>query len=398
MKKEVLHLFLRFRILLSDFIKKNILISESQGIDHTLIICFVALLSIGMIMITSATLDYALDQKSNPYYFITKHLIYLSMGIVLSVIISKIKLSFYYDYGKYFLLFSFIISLIVFIPGLGKEMNGAKRWLDLGFITIQVSEVSRLFVMFWISGFIVKHDVTKSFNKCLFMIVALSLIILYQRDFGSTALLVFTFFSLMLVAGAHLKYLFSYISLAFLIAVPLILYEPYRFRRVISFMNPWDDQSGGGYQLIASLLAFGKGGFFGLGLGSSVQKLSYLPESYNDFIFALIAEELGLFFSLIVLILFGIILFRIVRLANKSYDNNLIFAGNLSFTLGFFITYQALIHIMVNTGLAPTKGMGLPFISYGGTNLLMMFIFIGLLIRIQIENRQQISHAVKRGY
>ena len=398
MKKEVLHLSPRFRILLSDFIKKNILISESQGIDHTLIICFAALLSIGMIMITSATLDYALDQKSNPYYFITKHLIYLSMGIVLSVIISKIKLSFYYDYGKYFLLLSFIISLVIFIPGLGKEINGAKRWLDLGFITIQVSEVSRLFVMFWISGFIVKHDVNKSFKKCCFMIIILSLIILYQKDFGSTALLVFTFFSLMLVAGLHLKYLFASISLAVLVAIPLILYVPYRFKRVISFMNPWDDQSGGGYQLIASLLAFGKGGFFGLGLGSSVQKLKYLPESYNDFIFALIAEELGLFFSLIVLVLFSIIFFRIIRLANKSHDNNLKFAANLSFTLGFFITYQALIHIMVNTGLAPTKGMGLPFISYGGTNLLMMFIFIGLLIRIQIENRQKISHAVKRGY
>jgi cell division protein FtsW len=398
MKKEVLHLSLRFRILLSDFIKKNILISESQGIDHTLIICFAALLSIGMIMITSATLDYALDQKSNPYYFITKHLIYLSMGIVISVIISKIKLSFYYDYGKYFLLLSFIISLVIFIPGLGKEINGAKRWLDLGFITIQVSEVSRLFVMFWISGFIVKHDVNKSFKKCCFMIIILSLIILYQKDFGSTALLVFTFFSLMLVAGLHLKYLFASISLAVLVAIPLILYVPYRFKRVISFMNPWDDQSGGGYQLIASLLAFGKGGFFGLGLGSSVQKLKYLPESYNDFIFALIAEELGLFFSLIVVVLFSIIFFRIIRLANKSHDNNLKFAANLSFTLGFFITYQALIHIMVNTGLAPTKGMGLPFISYGGTNLLMMFIFIGLLIRIQIENRQKISHAVKRGY
>ena len=233
---------------------------------------------------------------------------------------------------------------------------------------------------------------------CLFMIVMLSLIILYQKDFGSTALLVFTFFSLMLVAGLHLKYLVSYISLAVLVAIPLILYVPYRFKRLVSFMNPWDDQSGGGYQLIASLLAFGKGGFFGLGLGSSVQKLRYLPESYNDFIFALIAEELGLFFSLIVLILFSIVFFRIIRLANKSYDNNLRFASNLSFTIGFFITYQALIHIMVNTGLAPTKGMGLPFISYGGTNLLMMFIFIGLLIRIQIENRQQISHAVKRGY
>tara|TARA_Y100000389_G_scaffold202738_1_gene248993 strand:+ start:1274 stop:2428 length:1155 start_codon:yes stop_codon:yes gene_type:complete len=384
--------------LLSDIIKKNILISESHGIDHTMIICFVALLSIGLIMITSATLDYALDMRSNPYYFITKHLIYLSMGLILAAIISKIKLSFYYDYGKYFLLLSFIISLIIFIPGLGKEINGAKRWLDLGFITIQVSEVSRLFIMFWISGFIVKHDVNKSFNKCLFMIVILSLIILYQRDFGSTVLLVFTFFSLMLVAGLHLRYLLSYLSLAVLAAIPLILYQPYRLKRIVSFMNPWDDQSGGGYQLIASLLAFGKGGFFGLGLGSSVQKLNYLPESYNDFIFALIAEELGLFFSLIILILFSIIFFRIIRLANKSSDNDLRFASYLCFTLGFFITYQALIHIMVNTGLAPTKGMGLPFISYGGTNLLMMFIFIGLLIRIQIENRQKISHAVKRGF
>ena len=384
--------------MLSDIIKKNILISESHGIDHTMIICFVALLSIGLIMITSATLDYALDMRSNPYYFITKHLIYLSMGIILAAIISKIKLSFYYDYGKYFLLLSFIISLIIFIPGLGKEINGAKRWLDLGFITIQVSEVSRLFIMFWISGFIVKHDVNKSFNKCLFMIVVLSLIILYQRDFGSTVLLVFTFFSLMLVAGLHLRYLLSYLSLAVLAAIPLILYQPYRLKRIVSFMNPWDDQSGGGYQLIASLLAFGKGGFFGLGLGSSVQKLNYLPESYNDFIFALIAEELGLFFSLIILILFSIIFFRIIRLANISSDNDLRFASYLCFTLGFFITYQALIHIMVNTGLAPTKGMGLPFISYGGTNLLMMFIFIGLLIRIQIENRQKISHAVKRGF
>ena len=328
MKKEVLHLSMRFRILLSDFIKRNILISESKGIDHTLVICFVALLSIGLIMITSATLDYALQETSNPYHFITKHLIYLSMGIVISVIISKIKLSFYYDYGKYFLLLSFIISLIIFIPGLGKEINGAKRWLDLGFITIQVSEVSRLFVMFWISGFIVKHDVNKSFNKCLFMIILLSIVILYQKDFGSTTLLVFTFFSLMLVSGLYLKTLLSYVSLVAFLAIPLILYVPYRFKRVISFMNPWDDQSGSGYQLIASLLAFGKGGILGLGLGSSVQKLDYLPESYNDFIFALIAEELGLLFSLIVLALFGIIFFRIIRLANKSNDNNLKFAAN----------------------------------------------------------------------
>tara|TARA_Y100000996_G_scaffold392674_1_gene355608 strand:- start:715 stop:1323 length:609 start_codon:yes stop_codon:yes gene_type:complete len=202
----------------------------------------------------------------------------------------------------------------------------------------------------------------------------------------------------MLIVGLNMKKFLSYLLLAIIISVPLIIFQPYRLKRIIAFLNPWEDPSGSGYQLIASLLAFGKGGIFGLGLGSSVQKLQYLPESYNDFIFALIAEELGLLFSLMIIVLFGFIFFRIIRLARKSYDNNFIFASNLSYTISFFITYQALIHIMVNIGLAPTKGMGLPLISYGGTNLLMMFIFIGLLIRVQIENRQKISQAVKRGY
>tara|TARA_Y100000748_G_scaffold295382_1_gene287055 strand:- start:398 stop:1273 length:876 start_codon:yes stop_codon:yes gene_type:complete len=291
-----------------------------------------------------------------------------------------------------------LISLSVFIPGFGKEVNGARRWLDLGFITVQVSEVSRLFIMLWVCSFICRSDINKIFNKCLIMIIILSIIILFQRDFGSTVLLISTFFALMLIAGLNLKKLLSYLLLALIIAIPLIIYQPYRLNRVISFINPWEDPSGGGYQLIASLLAFGKGGIFGLGLGSSVQKLNYLPESYNDFIFALIAEELGLLFTLIIIILFTIIFFRIIRLANNASDNNLRFASYLSFTICFFITFQALIHILVNIGLAPTKGMGLPFISYGGTNLLMMFIFIGLLVRIQIENRQKISQAVQREY
>ncbi len=384
--------------MLHDFFRKNILLSEGQGIDHTLVICFSALISIGFIMITSATLDHAYEARGNSFYFIIKHSIYLILGVFLSVIISRIKLTLYHDYSKIFLFLALLISLSVFIPGFGKEVNGAKRWLDLGFITIQVSEISRLFIMLWVCSFICRSDINKIFNKCLIMIIVLSIIILFQRDFGSTALLISTFFALMLVAGLNLKKLLSYLSLALIVAIPLIVYQPYRLKRVISFLNPWEDPSGGGYQLIASLLAFGKGGIFGLGLGSSVQKLNYLPESYNDFIFALIAEELGLLFSLIIIILFSIIFFRIIRLANDASDNNLRFASYLSFTICFFITFQALIHILVNIGLAPTKGMGLPFISYGGTNLLMMFIFIGLLVRIQIENRQKISQAVQREY
>lgn len=384
--------------MLSDLIKNKMLKSESQGIDQTLITCFATLTAIGFIMIASATLDYALQEKLNSFYFVIKHTLYLLMGIFLAMLISKIKISFYNDYSKIFLLLSLILSLVIFIPGFGREINGAKRWLDLGFITIQVSEVSRLFIMIWVCSFISKNNINLVFNKCLIMIVLLSLIILFQRDFGSTVLLVFTFFSLMLVSGLYFKKLLNYIALALIVAVPLILYQPYRLKRVMSFLNPWEDPSGSGYQLIASLLAFGKGGFFGLGLGSSIQKLRYLPESYNDFIFALIAEELGLFFSLLIIIIFSIIFIRIIRLANQSLGNNLVFASYLTFTIGFLITYQALIHIMVNIGLAPTKGMGLPLISYGGTNLLMMFIFIGLLIRVQIENRQKISQAVRKGY
>ena len=211
-------------------------------------------------------------------------------------------------------------------------------------------------------------------------------------------LLITSFFALMLIIGLHIRTFFSYFFLAVLSILPLIIFQPYRMRRITSFLNPWDDPTGSGYQLMNSLLAFGKGGFFGLGLGSSVQKLFYLPESYNDFIFALIAEELGLVFTILIVVLFYIIFLRIFKLARKCLENKLYFASNLSFMIGLLITIQAIIHIMVNIGMLPTKGMGLPFISYGGTNLLVMFICIGLLFRIQIENRQKISQGVQRGY
>ena len=384
--------------MLIDYIKKRILISESRDIDHTLILSFAALVAIGFVMVTSATLDYSYQKTSNPFFFIFKHSIFLILGLILASMISRIKLSFYNDYGKLFLLLAFILSIIIFFPGLGREVNGAKRWLDLGFITLQVAEISRLFLMIWVCGYITRNNINDSFNKCLFMVSALSLIIIFQRDLGSVILLIATFFSLMLISGLNLKKFFISIFIAILAIIPLIIFQPYRLRRIISFLNPWDDPTGSGFQLIQSLLAFGKGGLFGLGLGSSVQKLFYLPESYNDFIFALVAEELGLLFSLLIIIIFFIIFLRIFRLGNKSRQNGLLFASNLTYMIGFLITFQAIIHIMVNIGLAPTKGMGLPFISYGGTNLLVMFICIGLLIRIQIENRQKISQGVQRSY
>ena len=384
--------------MLTDFIRKKILQTESWAIDQTLILAIVILCSIGLVMVSSATLDYSYEKTGSSFHFITRHSVYMILGLVAASILSRVKLSFFNDYSKYFLIISFALSLIVFLPGLGKEINGATRWLNLGFITLQVTEISRLFLLIWICSYLSRNNIDQAFNKCLLIVVFLSIILIFQRDLGSIILLLTSFFALALILGLSLKKFFTYLTVVSLAIIPLIILQPYRLARMISFLDPWKDPSGSGYQLMQSLLAFGKGGFFGLGLGSSVQKLFYLPESYNDFIFALIAEELGLIFTLFVIIVFYIIFLRIFSLARKSFVNNLNFAGNLSYMIGFLITFQAIIHIMVNIGLFPTKGMGLPFISYGGTNLLVMFMCFGILIRVHIENKRKISQGVQGGY
>ena len=384
--------------MLTNFIRKKILQTESWDIDQTLILAVVILCSIGLVMVSSATLDYSYEKTGSSFYFIIKHSLYMLLGLVSASILSRIKLDFFNDYSKYFLVMSFLFSLVVFVPGLGREINGATRWLDLGFITIQVTEISRLFLLIWICSYLSRNNINEAFNKCLSMVVFLSLILIFQKDLGSIILLFSSFFALALILGLSIRKFFTYLVIVCLAIIPLIIFQPYRLARMVSFLDPWSDPSGSGYQLMQSLLAFGKGGFFGLGLGSSVQKLFYLPESYNDFIFALIAEELGLIFTLLIIIVFYVVFLRIFSLAKKSFMNNLIFAGNLSYMIGFLITFQAIIHIMVNIGLFPTKGMGLPFISYGGTNLLVMFICFGMLVRIHIENRKRVSQGVQGGY
>ena len=384
--------------MLTNFIKNRISFSETRGLDQIMILAIFILCSIGLVMVSSATLDYSYEKTGDSFHLITKHVTYLIMGIILASIIARIKLEFYNDYSKYFLVFSFLISLVVFIPGVGREINGATRWLDLKFITLQVTEISRIFILIWVCSYLSRKNINESFNKCFFMIIILSIILIFQKDLGSIILLVISFFSLILILGLSIKRFLIYSTVALIGIIPLVLFQPYRLARVISFLDPWSDPTGSGYQLMQSLLAFGKGGFFGLGLGSSVQKLFYLPESYNDFIFALIAEELGLVFTAMVVIIFYIIFLRIFILASKSFENGLQFAGNLAYMIGFLITFQSIIHIMVNIGLFPTKGMGLPFISYGGTNLISMFICVGILIRIQIENRKKVSQGFQRGF
>ena len=375
---------------------KNIInFFDNRGLDSLFLACVTSLIIIGLVMVTSSTVDFAATKFSNPLFFFKKQLIFIILGLLILYIITHIKTKFYYDYGKYFLLLSLIISLLVHIPGLGVTINGATRWINLGFFTLQVSEVSRLFFFIWLSGYISRNDFNKNYLKIFLFLSILMLAIVSQRDFGSMILLFVAFIIFSFLSHVQIKHLLKVLSLAIIPILLLIVMYPYRIQRLLAFISPWDDPQGSGYQIIASQIALSSGGYFGQGLGSSMQKLFYLPEQYNDFILAIIGEELGFIFLIFILLLYVIIFWRII-IFYKITSNVSKFSSNLILGIMLLMMIQTVIHVLVNIGLFPTKGMGLPFISYGGTNLLLMFTYIGILVRIQIENKQSHSQAVHR--
>ena len=375
---------------------KNIInFFDNRGLDSLFLACVTSLIIIGLVMVTSSTVDFAATKFSNPLFFFKKQLIFIILGLLILYIITHIKTKFYYDYGKYFLLLSLIISLLVHIPGLGVTINGATRWINLGFFTLQVSEVSRLFFFIWLSGYISRNDFNKNYLKIFLFLTILMLAIVSQRDFGSMILLFVAFIIFSFLSHVKIMHLLKVVLFAIIPILLLIVMYPYRIQRLLAFISPWDDPQGSGYQIIASQIALSSGGYFGQGLGSSMQKLFYLPEQYNDFILAIIGEELGFIFLIFILLLYVIIFWRII-IFYKITSNVSKFSSNLILGIILLMMIQTVIHVLVNIGLFPTKGMGLPFISYGGTNLLLMFTYIGILIRIQIENKQSHSQAVHR--
>ena len=375
---------------------KNIInFFDNRGLDSLFLACVTSLIIIGLVMVTSSTVDFAATKFSNPLFFFKKQLIFIILGLVILYVITHIKTKFYYDYGKYFLLLSLIISLLVHIPGLGVTINGATRWINLGFFTLQVSEVSRLFFFIWLSGYISRNDFNKNYLKIFLFLSILMLAIVSQRDFGSMILLFVAFIIFSFLSHVKIMHLLKVVLLAIIPILLLIVMYPYRIQRLLAFISPWDDPQGSGYQIIASQIALSSGGYFGQGLGSSMQKLFYLPEQYNDFILAIIGEELGFIFLIFILLLYVIIFWRII-IFYKITSNVSKFSSNLILGIILLMMIQTVIHVLVNIGLFPTKGMGLPFISYGGTNLLLMFTYIGILVRIQIENKQSHSQAVHR--
>ena len=379
--------------MLANRIRNIIEFFDSRGLDLLFLACVTSLILIGLVMVTSSTVDFAAAKFSNPLFFLRKHFIFIILGLLILSIVARVKVKFYYDYGQYFLILAIVLSLLVHVPGLGKTVNGATRWIDLGFFTLQISEISRLFFFLWLSGYITRNDFDKNYLKVFIFLSILMLVIVSQRDFGSMILLFLAFITFSFLSNLKITNLIKIISIAVLPIFLLIFLYPYRVQRLLAFIDPWSDPQGSGYQIIASQIALSSGGLFGQGLGSSTQKLFYLPEQYNDFILAIIGEELGFIFLLILLVLYFLFFSRIFIFYKKTSKISE-FSSNIILSIVLLMFVQTMIHILVNVGLFPTKGMGLPFISYGGTNLLLMFTYIGILIRIQIENKQTSSQAV----
>lgn len=359
--------------------------------DRWILVSTSILLAVGLLMVASTSMVISDRQYGYPFHYLLRQTCYLLVGLGLIWVLTRIPIIIWKKITPYLLVLSFILLLIVLIPGIGKIVNGSRRWISLGVISIQVSEIVKLFLVLYLASYLQRYKNQicyefKGFLKPVGLLALISVLLLMEPDFGAVAVLTMTFLILLFIAGVRL-WPFSVLFLLAGVALgSLAVISPYRLARLTSFLNPWSTQFGSGYQLTQSLIAFGRGGLFGVGLGNSVQKLYYLPEAHTDFLFAVLAEELGLAGELIVVALFTILVTRIFILGYHARQAQNLFSAYVAYGLGLWIALQGMINIGVNVGVLPTKGLTLPFISYGGSSLLVNCAVIGIVLRIAYEN------------
>jgi cell division protein FtsW len=358
--------------------------------DLGLLIAAGALASLGVIMVASSSIAIADGHHVGPFYYLTRHLVFLALGLGLAILMTRIELEWLEQNAFVLLLLAIILLLLVFVPGLGLRINGARRWIRLGFAGFQSVEAVKLMFIVYLASYLVRHrdNVQRSmFGVIKPLGVALILVglLLMQPDFGSAALIIAVTVGMVWLGGARMRNLF-YLAIP---AMPAIAWaamtSDYRVKRLTSFLNPWAHPFDDGFQLTQALIAIGRGEWFGVGLGGSVQKLFYLPEAHTDFILAVIAEELGLAGILLVLVLFAALVGRALMLGLRAVERGQRFAGYCAFGIGLWLGLQTLVSIGVNLGVLPTKGLTLPLISSGGSSVLMTCAAVGLLLRISFE-------------
>ena len=367
--------------------------------DPWLLAAMLTLAALGVVMVASSSI--AMD--SNPFHYLVRHVVFLGLGLGLAYWVMRTELKTIEHYNQWLLLACFVLLALVFVPVLGSTVNGAKRWINLGISKFQVVEAVKVLYIVWLSSYLVRfrdevNATWPAMLKPLGVAVALVGLLLLQPDFGSSTLLLAITAGMLVLGGVNLPRMSMPIVIGLPVFAFIAILEPYRMRRITSFLDPWKDQLGSGYQLSNALMAVGRGEWTGVGLGGSVQKLNYLPEAHTDFIFSVIGEELGFIGVCAVIALYALLAGRAFHLGLRCVEMRRHFPGYCAFGIALWISLQSFVSIGVNLGLLPTKGLTLPLISSGGSSVLMTCVAMGLLLRVSYElDRAERQVALLRG-
>lgn len=365
---------------------------KTLKIDHYLLLTALVIIALGLLMVASASMVISERQFGEPFHYLIRQLIYVVMGIMAAIVVFKTPSQFWLDKGPILLLLGLFLLVIVLIPGIGRSVNGSRRWIGFGLINLQVSEFIKLAMISFLAGYLIRRGEevrtrVSGFVKPMAILGIIALLLLKEPDFGATVVVTFTVLTMMYMAGVRLwQFAVLVLLVAFALAV-LAISSPYRMQRLTTFLNPWANQFNSGYQLTQSLIAFGRGGMFGVGLGGSIQKLFYLPEAHTDFLFAVIAEELGLIGMLIIILLYVILVVRTLFIARRAQLHGLVPQGYMAYGFAIWMAMQAVVNMGVTAGLLPTKGLTLPLMSYGGSSMIIDCMVIALLLRIDMETK-----------
>lgn len=365
--------------------------------DPWLLTATICLILIGFVMISSASIEVAAVRNSNPFFYMIRHGIFILIGLAAAIVTLNIPISFWQRSGPWLLLIGFLLLILVLI--VGREINGSVRWISLGPINLQASEVAKFAMVIYLAGYLVRRltevrNSWKGIAKPALPLAFFLFLLILEPDFGAAVVLLGSIMGMIFLGGMKFSQ-FAMIVAGCAVVIPsLAILQPYRVVRLKTFLDPWADPFGSGYQLAQAQIAFGRGEWFGTGLGNSVQKLFYLPEAHTDFVFSVLAEEMGLVFALLVIGLFGLLAIRMFNIGRRAEKLQQFFMAYISYGFAIMLAGQALINIGVNVGALPTKGLTLPLVSYGGSSLVVSCVMLAIVMRVDYELKRVQREAV----
>lgn len=358
--------------------------------DPLLLATCMGLLLIGFVMVTSSSLHLGVKMADDSLYYPIRQLMHIGLGLFLGACVMAVPMHVWEKWGPGLFIAGLLLLVMVLVPGLGVKVNGSVRWLSVGGLRIQVSEVVKFFAVIYIAGYVTRHqqavrESAYGIVKPLALFSLACILLLLEPDFGSAVVILCIAMGIMFLAGARLSQFFVLLAVVAVLAMLLVYFSPYRLVRVTSFMNPWADPLNTGFQLVQALISFGRGEWLGVGLGSGIQKLFYLPEAHTDFLFSVIGEELGLLGVVTVIGLFSLLVWRTFQVAAAAERAGQRFSAFIAYGLGIWFGFQSFVNMGVNMGILPTKGLTLPLMSYGGGSMMTMCCAMALLFRVQSE-------------